>query len=382
MFFERSTKKQSFFFRSASAMRSIRAGTAMMMFLALFLAACASHLSEDETGHLHKETVMVSVFAGGEEGFADGEGSAAWFKRPSGIAIDTAGNLYVADSLNNRIRKITPKGEVSTLAGGERGFVDGKGSAARFDWPNSIVIDAVGNLYVADSLNNRIRMVTIEGEVSTLAGGERGLADGKGSTARFDTPLGIAMDAMGNLYVADTANDHIRKVTPEGDVSTFAGDKEGFFDRQGATAQLDGPTGIAFDAAGNLYVVDTNNERIRKVTPEGEIGTLAGGEQGFADGQGRSAQFFGPLGITIDVAGNLYVADALNNRIRKVTPKGEVSTLAGSGATGLGKGDFADGEGNIAQFNEPHGIAIDAAGNFYVADTENNRIRKIAIQRH
>ena len=389
--------------KGSTLLHSIKAGTAAMAFSALFLAACASHSSQ-------AETVIVSTFAGGEEGFADGQGSAARFRYPTGIAIDTAGNLYVADSRNNRIRKITPKGEVSTLAGGEEGFADGQGSAARFYYPRDFAIDVAGNLYVADKGNNRIRKITPQGEVSTLAGGEKwGFADGQGSAARFNWPNDIAIDAAGNLYVADERNNRIRKITPEREVSTLAGsdsiggrgiDNSGFVDGPGKSARFYQPLGIAIDAAGNLYVADSGNNRIRKVTPAGEVSTLAGGgptgvknltdePNSFADGQGDAARFNFPVGITIDAVGNLYVVDTGNHRIRKVTPDGKVSTLAGGIGRGFIEGqgswfiggDFVDGEGNAARFHRPIGIAIDAAGNLYVVDEYNHRIRKIVIRR-
>jgi DNA-binding beta-propeller fold protein YncE len=271
------------------------------------------------------KTVLVSTLAGGEGGFADGIGSDARFLGPSGIAIDAAGNLYVADMGNNRIRKITPAGEVSTLAGGEEGFAGGIGGDAKFDWPFGIfdwpfgiASDAAGNLYVADTENHRIRKITPAGEVSTFAGGEYGLADGVGGAAMFKRPFGIASDAAGNLYVADTENHRIRKITPAGEVSTLAGSEEGFADGFGSDAKFDWPSGIASDAAGNLYVADTENHRIRKITPAGEVSTLAGSEEGFADGVGSDARFYHPSGIAIDAAGNLYVADPWNHRIRKI----------------------------------------------------------------
>jgi len=364
MFFVPLTQKQSFFSWSANALRSIKTGTVIAMLASLFLAACGDQASRSET-------VIVSTLAGSEGGFVDGEGSAAQFKGPAGIAIDAAGNLYVADMWNHRIRKVTPKGKVSTLAA-----IDA----------DDVAIDAAGNLYVADRWNHRIRTVTPKGDVRTLAGGDEyenlahyngSFADGQGSAARFAAPSGIAIDAAGNLYVADTWNNRIRKVTPRGEVSTLAGnDKQGFADGQGSAARFYEPYGITSDAVGNLYVTDSSSHRIRKITPKGEVSTLAGSEEGFADGKGSAARFRSPTGIAIDAAGNLYVADTNNHRIRKVTSKGEVSTLAGSGEKG-----FADGEGNAARFFEPSGIAIDAEGNLYVTDSMNCRIRKIAIQR-
>jgi len=324
--------------------------------------------------------VIVSTFAGsGEAGDADGTGSAAKFRLPHSIAIDAAGNLYVTDGGGQRIRKVTPKGEVSTFAGsGEIGYADGIGSAAQFSGPHGIAIDATGNLYVTDTFHHRIRKITSKGEVSTLAGSEEGFSDGIGRNALFYRPYGIAIDAVSNLYVADTHNNLIRKVTPKGEVSTLAGgngllEDGGFADGVGSDARFLRPSGIAIDAAGNLYVVDTHNNRIRKVTPNGEVSTLAGSVEGFADGSGCCTRFRIPAGIAIDAAGNLYVADSLNHRIRKVTPKGEVSTIAGS------EQGFSDGPGIAAKFSYPSGIAIDAAGNLYVADSLNSRIRKLVF---
>ncbi|MDR2209826.1 MAG: SMP-30/gluconolactonase/LRE family protein [Azoarcus sp.] len=316
---------------------------------------------------------------------ADGTGSDARFHASNGIAIDKAGSLYVADTENHRIRKVSPTGEVSTLAGGEKGESDGTGSDAQFNAPFGISIDKAGNLYVADTENHRIRKVSPMGEVSTLTGSEKGYADGSGSAAKFERPTGIAIDASNNLYVADSGNNRIRKVTPTGEVSTLAGSgaipwQGGFADGPGNAAQFGWPTGIAIDASNNLYVADANNHRIRKIAPNGEVSTLAGSgatgskEGGFADGPGSAAQFKQPTDITIDKAGNLYVVDRGNSRIREITPNGEVSTLAGSG---LG---CADGPGSVAQFYLPSAIAIDASGNLYVADNGKYRIRKIVIE--
>jgi len=339
------------------------------------------------------ETVMVSTFAGGARGYSDGIGGAARFMEPSSIAIDAASNLYVTDTLNNYIRKITPRGNVSTFAGsGESGFSDGAGRSAQFYSPYGITIDAAGNLYVADTFNHRIRKVSSKGEVSTLAGNsDMNYADGTGNTATFATPHGIAIDAAGNLYVADSMNSRIRKVTQQGEVSTFAGSTKGFAspgsifgirkkvpsDETAIPVKFGMPRGVAIDAAGNLYV--TGADSIHKISPNGKVSLLAGGEEGFADGVGSAARFNMPRGIAIDAAGNLYVADMWNHRIRKVTPNGEVSTLAGSGATGHKNGGFADGLGNAARFNEPLDVAIDKAGNLYVADSLNNRIRKLVF---
>jgi len=364
---------------------SNKTGITLTLLAVLALAGCraetlnqAETVGQDERNEM-KETVMVSTLAGKDEGgFVYGES-------PFGITIDRAGNLYV--TIDDDIYKVTPKGAVSLFAGsGEK--------TNMLYHPRGITIDAAGNLYMTNANSRRIHKITPAGEISTLAGGRFGeyrFADGKGENARFVHPRGITIDTAGNLYVTDSHR--IRKVSPEGEVTTLAGggstnlEKGSFADGRGSAARFNNPFGIAIDAAGNLYVTDSGNERIRKVTPEGEVSTIAGGLNklglgDFADGEGQNARFFLPHGITIDAAGNLYVADFGNHRIRKVSPEGKVSTLAGSGPTAdIYNGDFVDGEGSIARFSRPFGITIDAAGNLYVTEEWKNRIRKITIQR-
>jgi DNA-binding beta-propeller fold protein YncE len=324
---------------------------------------------------------VVSTIAGkaGTQGSVDGTGTAATFSEPFGITVDSSGNLYVADSYNSIIRKITPVGVVTTLAGGTLGSSDGTGTAVGFDGPSGIAVDASGNLYVADSDNDTIRKITAAGVVTTLAGkaNDYGYADGTGSAARFFWPMGIAVDASGNLYVADSHYGTIRKITSEGVVSTLAGiaTTAGSADGAGTNAYFYGPEKIAVDADGNLYVADTGNCAIRKVTADGVVATLAGkaGTLGHADGTGTAASFNEPIGIAVDASGNLYVADTDNDTIRKITPEGVVTTLAGR----AGIFGSADGTGSVASFSYPQGITADASGNLYVADTDNATIRKI-----
>ena len=329
---------------------------------------------------------MVTILAGSTMGYADGTNSAAQFNRPSGIAVDSAGNVFVADQGNNMVREMSLAGTnwvVTTLAGWTGiGSADGAVSTARFYNPAGLAQDNAGNLYVADSNNNTIRKVTAAGVVTTLAGsaGTWGSADGIGGAAQFGTPTGVALDSAGNVFVADQGNGTIRKLTPVGTnwvVSTVAGSAGnwGNVDGFGAAAQFGNPTGVAVDSDGNIFVADQGNNMIRKVNPAGVVTTLAGSTEtgGTADGTGSAALFNGPSGVTVDHAGNVFVADSGNNMIRKVTPTGVVTTLAGSQDTN----GSDDGTGSAALFNMPTGVAVDNAGNLFIADQGNNVIRKM-----
>ena len=344
-------------------------------------ASCTVGVSSDKTVTARfVETLTVTTLAGaaGVAGSTDGTGAAARFDHPYGVAVDGNGNVYVADTMNHTIRKVTPAGVVSTFAGtaAVAGTTDGTGAAARFYGPQGVAVDGNGNVYVADTGNDTIRKVTPAAVVSTLAGSPRvpGSADGTGGAARFNFPASVAADGSGNVYVADTNNQTIRKVTPAAVVSTLAGTAGvlGDYDGTGAAASFTFPLGVAVDGAGNVYVADSGNNTIRKVTPAGVVTTLAGRApiEGWRDGTGDGARFDSPLGVAADGSGNVYVADGMNHAIRKVTPAGVVSTLAGS-APGS-----ADGTGYAAQFNRPAGVAVDGSGNVYVADTLNNTIRK------
>jgi sugar lactone lactonase YvrE len=260
-------------------------------------------------------------------------GAAARFNTPAGVAVDGASNIYVADRQNATIRRVNPAGVVTTLAGtaGMFGSVDGTGAAAIFRTPYGAAVDSAGNIYVADTFNYIIRKVTAAGVVTTLAGttGMAGSTDGTGAAARFSGPAGVTVDSAGNVYVAD--NQTIRKVTTAGVVTTLAGvaGMPGYADGIGAAARFNVPTGVAVDSAGNVYVADTSNEMIRKVTPAGAVMSIAGGGLGSADGTGADARFNHPNGVAVDSAGNVYVADTDNSTIRKVTPTGTTTTVAG-----------------------------------------------------
>ena len=265
---------------------------------------------------------FVKTFAGsGSAAFADGIGTAASFYNPGQICIDSAGILYVADSGNNRIRRITTNGTVTTIAGsGTAGFADGIGAAASFSGPNGICIDSAGILYVADTFNQRIRRIATNGSVTTIAGsGSPAFADGIGAAASFWNPGSICIDSAGILYVADIINNRIRRITTNSSVDTFAGSgTEAFADGIGAAASFNNPWEICVDSTGVLYVSDFLNWKIRKITTNRTVTTIAGSGRGFADGTAMAAMFNFSKGICVDPAGILFVCDGNNNRIRRI----------------------------------------------------------------
>jgi sugar lactone lactonase YvrE len=311
-------------------------------------------------------------------GGADGATTSARFFTPQGLAVDSAGTVYVAEAGNHTIRKITSSGTVSTLAGvfGCEGSADGVGGSARFRGPRALAVNG-STLYVADTGNGTIRQVTAAGAVTTLAGAPSiGTVDGSSSVARFYGPSGAAADRAGNLYVADTQNSTIRKITPAGDVTTFAGLAGVSGSSDGTTtARFFAPEGVAVDLAGNVYVADTGNHTLRKIAPNGNVMTLAGlaGARGTNDGAASSARFYGPQGVAVDANGNVYVADTWNHTLRLISATGAVTTLAGS----PGNYGTADGTGASARFYEPQGLTLDAGGTLYVADAGNHTLRKV-----
>ena len=422
---------------------------------------------------------VVTTLAGtaGQVGSADGTGAAAQFWGPLCVAFDPSGTLYVTDSGNNTIRKVTAAGVVTTLSGtgAVSGSADGTGSVARFNLPSGIAIDPAGDLFVADRSSQTIREIvqdttppvttasglqannntgwtagpqlvtlsavdTVSGAASTtyaidggaatpysapfsvsaagshaityystdVAGnveaiktgyvninlgtyavppyytgtfagsaGKSGETDATGSVARFSGPSGVATDSAGNVYISDYYGETIRKVTPAGVVTTLAGSSGvvGSTDATGSAASFNGPYGLATDSAGNVYVADRYNDTIRKITPAGVVTTLAGsaGLTGSTDAAGSAARFSQPMGLATDSSGNVYVGDWSNQTIRKITPAGVVTTLAGT----AGSAGWTDGTGSAARFYYPIGVATDSSSNVYVADTGNDTIRKI-----
>lgn len=305
-----------------SSMRSI----VSVLVLFVFLSSC------ELIGQLTPQTYPP------EWGSADGVGTAAGFTRPIGLAVDAAGNLYVADTVNHKIRRITTSAVVTTWAGGgQDGDAVGTRTQARFWYPQGVASTPEGVVYVADTLNNKIKKIDLNGVVTTIAGSnDVGQEDGQGSSARFCSPTDLALDASGSLYVVDDANTSIRKIDASGNVTTVA-------------LGLNSLQGIAVDSNGDLYGADSLNNRILKITPSGVVTTFVGGTAGLQM----------PLGVAFGPDGTLYVSEAAGSRIRKITPAGVVTTLAGTSGS----------------FRFPEDLTVDSLGNVFVSD--NHRIWKV-----
>lgn len=323
------------------------------------------------------QSYRVKTVTGDSAGYRNGADTIALFNGPTAIVSDTAGNLYITDTYNNVIRKIWVNDSVSTYAGNDTaGYRDGADTVAEFNMPLGICIDKNGNLYVADTYNNIIRKVDATGKVTTFAGtGVPGFVNGKADSAEFYLPTGVAVDTSGNVFVADNGNFSIREISATGIVTTLAGTGfAGFKNGAGDTAKFNGVYGIAINDSGTLYVTEYLNNDVRKISG-GIVSVFAGFSSyptptGFRDGKNDTALFNNPTGVMADDSGNVYVCDEYNNRIRKIS-KGMVTTLAGNGVAG-----YVDSVDYLSEFNQPYGITL-SKGVYYIADNGNNRIRKL-----
>lgn len=371
------------------------------------ISASLGSLTDHVTLTVHDAPFVATVAGSGRadtHDFADGVGTQARFNGPAGVAVGPDGTIYVADAGNNTIRRVTPDGVVTTLAGtppapgtattgpAPGGLVDGKGPTAQFNDPQALALEPDGHLVVADTANNRIRDVAPDGTVSTVAGSGRtgdalnlgsqgGYQDGPANQAQFNAPAGVAVAADGSIYVADSGNDLIRRIATDGVVSTTAGKYNagtagfagGYADGNGTAAQFWQPEGIAFGGDGTLYIVDQGNVRIRKMTQAGVVTTLSGAgpsmDGSTLDGPANVARFSHPFGIAVDTDGTLFVTDQMAARVRAVAPDGSVSTVAGpTGGGGIGP-TAIDGLAGAARFGEVGGVAVGPGGHVYVADS-------------
>ncbi|MBI2928649.1 MAG: SMP-30/gluconolactonase/LRE family protein [Verrucomicrobia bacterium] len=325
---------------------------------------------------------LVTTLAGsGTAGYRDAtDPLQAQFRYPNSPAVNRDGVIFVPDFSNHAIRFITPGGAVGTWAGQTTpGFLDGPGSAALFHSPLAVALDAAGDLLVADADNHRIRRIVSAGvrTVTTVAGsGTPGLQNGASALAAFNFPNDLVVDSAGNVFLIEFSNHTVRRIARNGEVFTFAGNgTPGYADGRGTAARFNQPAGIALDAAGDLYVTEWSNHRVRKVRRDGTVTTVAGtNTAGFKDGQGSAALLNTPDGIVVDGEGNLYFTEFGNHAVRKITPGGYVLTLAGQGVAG-----YADGDKTQALFNRPTGIALHPDGSLIVAESENHRIRRIDL---
>jgi trimeric autotransporter adhesin len=335
--------------------------------------------------------IITTVAGTGSAGFSGngGQATSAQLYYPDWIVVDSAGNLYIADSYNSCIRKVSASGIITTVAGtGSSDGYSGDGgpaTSAELYWPEGVALDSAGNLFIADSGNSCIRKVSTSGIISTVAGTGSSIGysgdGGQATSAQFNYPYGVNVDSAGNLFIVDTWNNRIRKVSTSGIITTVAGNGSFGYGGDGGpatSAQINSSYGVAVDSAGNLFIADTYNERIRKVSTSGIIATVAGnGSLGYSGdgGQAAAAELDNPYGVAVDSAGNLFIADTYNHRIRKVSASGIIATVAGNGSSGYG-GD--NGSATSAQLNYPSSVTIDSAGSLFIADSNNHRIRKVS----
>ncbi|MDX1636856.1 MAG: IPT/TIG domain-containing protein [Balneolaceae bacterium] len=325
-------------------------------------------------------TIRVSTFAGtGEIGFRDGESAEARFNYPVGLELTDEGELIVVDYWNHSIRVVSPEGYVSTLAGNPNpGSRDGAADMTRFFRPIDVEVDKNGNVFISDFGNHRIRRITPGGKVTTIAGSSQGYRNGLADTARFSYPAGIAIDDEGNLLVSDSENNRIRKISTGGEVSTIAGSGSyGFENGFSELAEFRFPFGIDFGNEGRIFIADYGNNSIRLISSAKVVSTFSGnGVAGFLDGESDVAQYDAPYDVTVDNRNRIYVADFDNHRIRRISPRRTVTNIAGTGQPG-----FVNGDETQAQFNSPIGLAVNDDGTvLYVADHKNHVIRKVTIE--
>ncbi|GAA3487669.1 RICIN domain-containing protein [Streptomyces cremeus] len=330
----------------------------------------------------------VSTVAGTGVAGSTGDGEAAvtaQLNLPYGVAVDRDGTLYISESSGHRVRKVTPDGKIATVAGtgvAGRGGSGDRAVAAQLNLPRGVAVDGAGNLYIADQVNHRVRKVTADGKIATVAGtGTAGFTpDGRLATeALLNGPFGLAVDSTGTLYIAEYTGHRVRKVTADGKIATVAGTGTEGFTPDGRLATetlLNRPFGVAVDSTGTVYIADSFNHRVRKVTADGKIATVAGtGAPAFGgDGEpAASAQLHFPGQMVVDSTDTLYICDHKNHRIRRITADGKISTVAGTGTA-----SFEDGPASSAKLHTPAGLAMDCVGTLYIADSANHRVRKVA----
>ena len=348
--------------------------TIRLMLLAISISAA---------GVVHAQAqVRVETLSGtGQAGLADGNRQAGQLNRPHGLAIDARGNVYVSDRGNHAIRVVAANGDIRTLAGnGKDGKADGIGAAAAFNQPVAVAVDKSGNVYVADRDNHTVRLIDPSGKVSVLAGtGAAGFAEGPAISAQFNQTYGVALSLDEKiLYIADYLNHAIRALDlGTKRVTTLAGNgKAGTANGKGDQAQFNQPYNVKIDAGGRLYVPDQNNHSIRRVAPDGTVSTVAGiAQSGMANGRPTDARFNNPTGLIVAADGTIYVADRNNHRIRAINSLGDVSTVAGDGTEG-----YQDGPGPAAKFNRPIDIVLTPDGSLVVSEENNHRLRKIILK--
>lgn len=349
----------------------------------------AALLSINCTSRLQAQ--QISTTAGNGNAAFSGNNSpatAAELNRPFSVAVDDGGNLYIADRLNNMVRKVAVDGNITSIAGNGIAGSGGDGSTAtdaQLNSPTGVAVDEEGNIYIADLGNHCIRKVSSTGIITTIAGtgipGYNG--DGVPATAaQLTGPRGVSVDKHGNIFVADAGNHRVRKITANGIIHTIAGTGVAGFSGDGnsaTAANLNGPYNVVSDDAGNLFIADVDNQRIRRINTDGIISTIAGNGIGGYNGDNRpatSASLFEPIGVATDRMGNIYVADGWNNRIRHIDGHtGVITSIAGNGIAGYNGDDIA---ATAAQLNNPYGVSVDNSGNVFIADYNNNRIRKVA----